>query len=112
MGFASEPPTRQTRPTPASQSRRRTALETRWGAFDVFSHCGPHALHVARLDDLKKHDVVGLQMLQKPRQRQPARKIDRELIGFASSGGANGNADPIVGAASKATPGTVVHDLN
>jgi hypothetical protein len=32
--------------------------------------------------------VVGLhrvQTLQRPRQRQPARKIDRERIGFASS---------------------------
>jgi hypothetical protein len=57
-------------------------------AFDVLSHCGPHALHVARLDDLQKHDVVGLhraQMLEQPRQRQPAREIDRERIGFASS---------------------------
>ena len=53
-----------------------------------FSHCGPHALHVACLDDLEKHDVVGLhraQMLEQPRQRQPTREIDRERIGFASS---------------------------
>ena len=53
-----------------------------------FSHCGPHALHVARLDDLEKHDVVGLhraQMLEQQRQRQPSREIDRERIGFASS---------------------------
>jgi hypothetical protein len=52
-----------------------------------FSHCGPHALHVACLDDLEKHDVVGLhlQMLEQSRQGQPSREIDRERIGFASS---------------------------
>jgi len=54
----------------------------------VLSQRGRHALHLARLDDLEKHDVVGLhraQMLEQPRQRQPTREIDRERIGFASS---------------------------
>ena len=53
-----------------------------------FSHCGPHALHVACLDDLEKHDAVGLhrtQMLEQLRQRQPSREIDRESIGFATN---------------------------
>jgi hypothetical protein len=68
--------------------RARPLEDALAGAFDVLSHCGPHALHVARLDDLEKHDVVGLhraQMLEQPRRRQPSREIDRERIGFASS---------------------------
>jgi hypothetical protein len=93
MGFGSEPPTPQTRPTSLELSRpnpvRARPLEDALaGAFDVLSHCGPHSLHVARLDDLEKHDVVGLhraQMLEQPRRRQPSREIDRERIGFASS---------------------------
>ena len=46
----------------------------------------PSMLHASM--NLEKHDVVGLhraQMLEQPRQRQPAREIDRERIGFASS---------------------------
>jgi hypothetical protein len=52
-----------------------------------FSQRGPHALDVARLDDLEKQGVVGLhraQMLEQPRERQSSREIDRERIGFAS----------------------------
>jgi hypothetical protein len=85
---AADPQTRPTPRAPASHSRRHPALEDALaGAFDVLSHRGPHALHVARLDDLKKHDVVGLHPAQQPRQHQPSREIDRKRIGFASSKG-------------------------
>lgn len=59
------------RPTPVGARPLEDAL-----AFDVLSHGGPPVLHVARLDDLKKRDVIGLhrvQMLQQPRQRTAGR---------------------------------------
>jgi hypothetical protein len=65
MGFGSEPPTPRTRPTSLELSRpnpigARPLEDAAAGAFDVLFALRPSRLHVARLDDLKKHAVVGL----------------------------------------------------